>query len=249
MIPSNYHTHTQFCDGENSPEEIVREAIRLGCPEVGFSGHCYTFFDETYCMTQTGTQEYIAVIRALQEKYRDKIRILLGIEQDYHSLAPTDDYDYVIGSVHYVKKDGCYLPVDESKEIQLENVRKFYNGDFYSFIEDYYETVADLYRKTRCHIVGHFDLIKKFNDSGDLFNPQHPRYQAAANKALAALMSSPVVLEVNTGGIAKGYIKEPYPAGDVLTQWLKSGKPVLFASDCHNAEQLLFGYDIYKNCI
>ena len=104
MTPSNYHTHTQFCDGENSPEEIVREAIRLGCPEVGFSGHCYTFFDETYCMTQTGTREYIAVIRALQEKYRDKIRILLGIEQDYHSLAPTDDYDYVIGSVHYVKK-------------------------------------------------------------------------------------------------------------------------------------------------
>ena len=139
--------------------------------------------------------------------------------------------------------------MDESKEIQLENVRKFYNGDFYSFIEDYYETVADLYRKTRCHIVGHFDLIKKFNDSGDLFNPQHPRYQAAANKALAALMSSPIVLEVNTGGIAKGYIKEPYPAGDVLTQWLKSGKPVLFASDCPNAEQLLFGYDIYKNCI
>ena len=163
MIPSNYHTHTRFCDGKNSPEEIVREAIRLGCPELGFSGHSYTFFDESYCMSQAGTQEYIAVIRALQKKYRDKINILLGAEQDYYSNAPTGEYDYVIGSVHYVKKDGCYLPVDEGKEIQQENVRKFYNGDFYGFIEDYYETVADLYRKTRCQIVGHFDLIKKFN--------------------------------------------------------------------------------------
>lgn len=249
MIPANYHTHTRFCDGENSPEEIVREAIRLGCSEVGFSGHCYTFFDERYCMTQAGTQEYISVIRALREKYRNKIRILLGVEQDYYSNAPTGEYDYVIGSVHYVKKGDCYLPVDESKEIQLENVRRFYNGDFYGFIEDYYENVADLYQKTHCQIVGHFDLIKKFNSSQDLFDPQHPRYQAAANKALAALMSAPVVLEVNTGGIARGYIKEPYPAGDILTQWVKSGKDVLFASDCHNAEKLLFGYDIYQKYI
>ena len=50
-------------------------------------------------------------------------------------------------------------------------------------------------------------------------------------------------------GIAKGYIKEPYPAKDILTQWLESGKSVLFASDCHDAEQLLFGYDIHKNHI
>ena len=249
MIPSNYHTHTHFCDGKSSPEEIVREAIRLGCPELGFSGHCYTFFDESYCMSQAGTQEYIAAIRALQETYGDKIRIFLGIEQDYYSDAPTDAYDYVIGSVHYVKKDGCYLPVDESKEIQLENVRRFYNGDFYGFIEDYYETVADLYRKTQCQIVGHFDLIKKFNGAQDLFDPQHPRYQAAANKALSALMSSPTALEINTGGIARGYIREPYPAGSILTQWLEAGKPVLFASDCHDAKQLLFGYDILKTYV
>ena len=39
MIPSNYHTHTCFCDGKNTPEEMVLEAIRLGCPEIGFSGH------------------------------------------------------------------------------------------------------------------------------------------------------------------------------------------------------------------
>jgi len=249
MIPCNYHTHTCFCDGINSPEELVLEAIRLGCKELGFSGHSYTFFDESYCMTQAGTQEYIAVIRALQEKYRDQIKIYLGVEQDYYSGEPTDDYDYVIGSVHYVKKDGCYLPVDESKEIQMETVGKFYNGDFYGFIEDYYETVADVYRKTQCQIVAHFDLIKKFNAAGDLFDPQHPRYQAAVNKALAALLSAPVALEVNTGGIAKGYLREPYPAGNVLTQWLKAGKPTLFASDCHNAEQLLFCCDLYENYI
>ena len=43
---SNYHTHTAFCDGRDEPEAIVREAIRLGCPELGFSGHSHVPFDD-----------------------------------------------------------------------------------------------------------------------------------------------------------------------------------------------------------
>lgn len=245
MIPANYHTHTRFCDGKNSPEEMVLEAIRLGCQTLGFSGHSYTAFDDICCMTEAGTQAYIATIRALREKYREKIEIRLGVEQDYFSDAPTDEYDYVIGSVHYVKKDGCYLAVDASSESQLDTVRRFYGGDFYGFIEDYYDTVADVYRKTRCQIIGHFDLITKFNAAHDLFDPQHPRYRAAVSKALDALMKAPVTMEVNTGGIARGYTAEPYPSRDILTRWLAAGKPILYASDCHNAQQLLFGYDIY----
>ncbi len=38
---SNYHTHTTFCDGENSPEEMVLAAIDAGLPELGFSGHSH----------------------------------------------------------------------------------------------------------------------------------------------------------------------------------------------------------------
>ena len=41
MMFSNYHTHTTYCDGANTPEELVLEAIRLGCPELGFSGHSH----------------------------------------------------------------------------------------------------------------------------------------------------------------------------------------------------------------
>lgn len=246
MTPANYHTHTQFCDGKNSPEELVCQAIRLGCPELGFSGHAYTHFDESYCMSRSGTADYIAAIRALAEQYRDRITLRLGVEQDYHSQMDTGAYDYVIGSVHYVKKDGCYLPVDESRQIQLENVNRFYGGDFYAFIEDYYRTVAGLYQKTGCQIIGHFDLITKFNRDRDLFDPRHPRYQAAAARALDALLDAPVALEVNVGAIARGYATEPYPSREILTRWLKAGKPVLYASDCHDGENLLFGYELYE---
>lgn len=246
MIPGNYHTHTTFCDGKSSAEEMVLQAIRLGLKELGFSGHSYTFFDQSYCMTQAGTREYMDTVRQLKEKYRDQIKIYLGVEQDYYSDAATDEYEYIIGSVHYVKKDGCYLPVDNDRESQLDSVRRFYGGDFYGFIEDYYDTVADVYRKTGCHIVGHFDLVTKFNAAHDLFDPRHPRYQAAANKALQALMDAPVIMEVNVGAVAKGYTTEPYPAKDILTQWLAAGKPIHYSSDCHQAEKLLFGQDIYE---
>ena len=124
MIPGNYHTHTTFCDGKSTAEEVVRKAIELGMTELGFSGHSHTFFDHTYAMTRWGTKEYVATIRQLQEKYRDQIRIYLGVEQDYYSEEPTDEYEYIIGSVHYVKKDGCYLSVDSGRHLQIDSVNR-----------------------------------------------------------------------------------------------------------------------------
>ena len=45
----NYHTHTNYCDGKNTAEEIVKKAIELGLSELGFSGHSYTDFDLDFC--------------------------------------------------------------------------------------------------------------------------------------------------------------------------------------------------------
>jgi histidinol-phosphatase (PHP family) len=83
----------------------------------------------------------------------------------------------------------------------------------------------------------------------EFFDPEHPRYKAAAQKAMDALLSAPVIPEVNTGGIAGGYTQEPYPAPGLLAHWLQAGKPVLFTSDCHKAENLLFGYDLYEKYV
>ncbi|MBQ7329130.1 MAG: histidinol-phosphatase [Oscillospiraceae bacterium] len=246
MIPCNYHTHTCFCDGKHTPEEMVQEALRLGCKEIGFSGHSYTPFDGSYCMTKENTLAYINAVRDLQKKYAEQIKIYLGIEQDYHSPESTAGYDYVIGSVHYVEKDGAYLSVDESKETQIAIVEQYYGGDFYSFVEDYYEAVSDVYNKTRCHIIGHFDLITKFNRERDLFDPDHPRYIAAARKALDALLDAPALLEVNTGAMSRGYTTEPYPTRDIISRWVSAGKEIIFSSDCHSKDHILFGYDVYE---
>lgn len=76
----NLHTHTTFCDGKNSPEEMVLSAISKGFSVLGFSGHGYTSYDLSYCMKDMGG--YISTVNMLKEKYKDKIEIYLGVEED-----------------------------------------------------------------------------------------------------------------------------------------------------------------------
>ena len=170
---SNFHTHTCLCDGKDTPEELVLRALELGCPALGFSGHSYAPYDEGYCMSVAQTAEYKAEIRRLQQKYTGRICIYMGIEQDFYSEAFTEEYDYVIGSVHYLRKNGAYLPVDASEAQQAQAVQDYYGGDWYAFAEDYYRTVAQVRERTGCRIVGHFDLVTKFNE-GDCSPPATP---------------------------------------------------------------------------
>lgn len=243
MRGGNLHTHSVFCDGKDTPEALVKYALANGCTEIGFSGHSFVDIpgNEPFCMSAEATAAYKQEVRRLKDLYRDKIRILLGVEQDYYSPADTADYEYVIGSVHYIQKDGEYLSVDKSKAAQIAAVKAHYGGDFYAFCEDYYALVGDVYRKTGCNIVGHFDLVTKFNEDGALFDPCHPRYIAAADAALDALFAEDVAFEINFGAIARGYRKTPYPDQRILQRIKEAGKPLIYTSDCHDKTQLLLG--------
>lgn len=243
MSYNNYHTHTLFCDGADSPEELVKTALSLGCTELGFSGHSYTDIPQDWdcCMSPESTERYRQEIKRLQAVYRGRIKLLLGIEQDFFSPCGTDGYDYVIGSVHYVCKDGNFLCVDASKQAQLDAVKKHYGGDFYAFCEDYYALVGEIYSKTGCDIVGHFDLVTKFNEDGDLFDVHNERYVRAWQNALAKLLGKGLLFEVNYGAIARGYRTTPYPAQEILSVLRANGERLMYSSDCHRKELLLFG--------
>ena len=154
MITKDLHMHTCYCDGADAPEEMVRSAIEKGLHTVGISAHSYTFFDESYCMQKEEVPRYLAECRYLRAKYFDRIHVLCGVEQDYYSDYPTDDFDYVIGSVHYVKVDEEYFPVDESVEILKSAVDQHFGGDIYALCELYFSTVADVVNKTDCDIIG-----------------------------------------------------------------------------------------------
>lgn len=102
MAHSTFHNHTTYCDGKSTVEEMVQAAAEAGCASIGFSGHSYTWFDESYCMSREGVEAYRAEVARVRDAHPE-IRVLCGVEQDYFSEEPTDVFDYAIGSVHYVR--------------------------------------------------------------------------------------------------------------------------------------------------
>ncbi len=242
-VRQNLHTHTSYCDGKNTAEEMVQSAIGKGLCSIGFSGHAFTPHDTSYCMSRDNTIRYAEELNRLKEKYKGTIKIYTGLEQDYFSVPPFIETDYLIGSVHYVVKDGEYIPVDETKEIIMLAAERLYGGDIYAFLEDYYKQEKDVYNKTKCDIVGHFDLCEKFNADGSLFDSAHPRYVKAWKTALETLVKQGIIFEINTGAMSRGYTKCPYPKADILKEISRLGGKICVSSDSHDADTVNYKLD------
>ena len=68
MELKNFHTHTTYCDGKNTAEEMILAAINQGFTALGFSGHSHTSIDPSYCMTTDETRRYIDELKALRTR-------------------------------------------------------------------------------------------------------------------------------------------------------------------------------------
>ena len=232
----NFHTHTSYCDGKDTPEELACEAVEKGFTDLGFSGHGYNWPDRDFAMSAETAAVYRKDVRAVAEKYKGKLRILCGIEQDYFSDEPTDGYDFVIGSVHWVFKDGVYISVDESADSFKRSVDDFYGGNYEAIAADYFALEADVLNKTKADIIGHFDLITKFNEI--LGYKETTKFLEDAEKAVDALIPFGKPFEINTGAIARGYRTTPYPSFEILKIIFEKGGDIMITSDCHDKTKL-----------
>ena len=99
----NLHTHTNLCDGKDSPEEMLLEAIDKGFGSIGFSGHSSMFHTITHGAPKGDPREYKREVFRLREKYKDQIEVFYGLEVDMYSGVELSDYDYLIDTVHYLR--------------------------------------------------------------------------------------------------------------------------------------------------
>ena len=241
---SSVHCHSTMCDGKNTLQEMASAACAQGLTTLGFTGHSYTQRDREYCMSPSRTAQYKATIAKLKTEYKGKVDILCGIEWDLLSEDKRTGYDYWIGSAHhlYGKNTGKYYEIDFRPQDLHDCIYDDFDGDPLAAVEAYFAEVEKV-AAMGPDILAHIDLIKKLNAAGEFFDEESPRYKAAALKALNAAKERGCLLEVNTGGVYRGYRKDFYPGAWLLGEWQKMGGKVIITSDAHDVDSLTFGFD------
>ena len=241
----DYHMHTSLCGhATGKMEKYAERAIELGLAEIGFSGHFPypSGFDppEPDCVIpQHLYDNYLQQTARLQKAFADRIKIRIGSEFDY--LGPDNSYhplnearrfglDYCLASVHIV--DGVI--VDHSPEHLLAGLDRF-AGSIDSVYERYYETLLEMVSDKCCSIVGHLDLVKKFNSLKGLTPEQE--HSRLVNEILDRMAENGLVLEINTSGWDRP-CKEPYPSFGILEQALARGIGLTLGSDAHAPEEV-----------
>ena len=239
----NLHTHTTYVDGKDTPEEMVLAAMAKGFTSIGFSEHSYNPFSPLCCkMTTEVTDRYKAEIRRLKEKYRGRLEIFCGLECEFFVDLPTDGYDYLIGSVHYLGFDGQFSSFDKGLPETLAYIREHFDGDSLRFAKAYYGEVARLAEKPCFDIIGHFDLITKNNELSRFLDTGCKAYLDSGMEAIHALKGKSPFFEVNTGAVARGYRTAPYPQMEFLREFGKCGFGAVITSDCHDSALLGKGF-------
>jgi len=160
----------------------------------------------------------------------------------YSEPVPVE-VDYIIGSTHFVFAGGEYQCIDRKPWENERIAREYYGGDFIALAEDYYAGHAQVYERTRCDIIGHFDLITKFNRDGAQFDTADPRYRAAWQKAADELLKCGKPFEINTGVIYRGRLDTPYPALEIARYISERGGEFVLSSDSHYAAGLCYGFE------
>jgi histidinol-phosphatase (PHP family) len=239
MIHSNLHTHTTFSDGKNSPEEMIERALELGFCSLGFSDHSETAFDPWYCMAKEDYLPYREKILEVKKQYEDRIPVFLGMEKDLYSQIDPEDYEYIIGSVHYVSAFGEYHSIDGSPENQLAFFEKAGEGGRLELAKRYYDAVVTHAQLFPFQIQGHFDLITKFG----FYDDENEEYRRVALEALDEVLAIVPFIEINSGAIARGRRTVPYPSRFLLERICKKGGRVILSSDCHFKEYLDENFD------
>lgn len=249
MIKSTFHSHSRFDDGIGEPEEYILSAISKGFKVFGFSAHAPVSFESDWNLKHEFFDEYIKTIRALKEKYRETIEIYTGLEADFYPGCTDwrikNGIDYTIGAVHFIKNEetGDYMPLDGTREQFEDTLKNGFDNDADALVTAYYSLIREMLMKMPPNIIAHLDVIKKINGNSRYFSEEDDHYREEVMKTLEIVSLSNTIVEVNTGGIARGYLTEPYPSRWILEACLDMGIPVMVNSDSHHPDKIDFFFE------
>jgi histidinol-phosphatase (PHP family) len=161
----------------------------------------------------------------VHEKYKKQIRIKRAIEVDYLDWADEwnrrfideNDFDFVIGSVHFVG------PLGEEKALFG---RDYETKEVESLYEAYYQAIGASARSGLFDVIAHCDIVKKFGS----FTSE--RVEELIWEALREIKKAGICIEINTSGLRKRE-RETYPGRSILARVRELEIPITIGSDAH----------------
>ncbi|HHU90685.1 MAG TPA: histidinol-phosphatase [Clostridiaceae bacterium] len=248
MTKSTFHTHSRFDDGQEELETYIKAALEKNFQVFGFSAHAPVNFKTSWHMQRECLAEYIATTKLLKKKYKNDIEIYTGLETDYYDgctdWRPKRGIDYTIGAIHFLvdEKSGRCMSIDSTLE-DLKSTLKEFDNDIHALIKAYFSKIRDMLLKMTPNIVAHLDVIRKNNYNNAFFDEDDSVYREEILKTLEIISLTNTIVEVNTGGVAKGYVKTPYPSKWVLEVCHDMDIPIILNSDSHHPNNIDFYYD------
>lgn len=238
---TDYHTHSFRCGhAVGWMREYIDAAISKGIDEIGLTDHLWLYFEEAGSRNPTwamGEEEYLRHYEemvALRDEYEGRIAVRVSVEADYIegreaellSILGRFEFDYVLGSVHFM--DGWLIDAPEfADRYRQERVAEIYRR--------YYARLRKAIALGCFDLIAHFDLPKKFG-----FLPEEDLTDVVSATLDEAAIRN-VAIELSSAGLRKP-VGEIYPSRAILREMRSRDIPISLSSDAHAPEEIGAGY-------
>jgi len=247
MLKTNYHNHSKWSDGKYNPEKTILKAIELGFDIIGFSDHSPVPFKSEWNMKYENLLVYVSDIQSLKKKFKDQIKIFLGLEADFiNEIAFIKHFkhlgiEYTIGGAHYLTEkfnDGTIFNIDHSDEVFFKGLKELYNNDIKIMVKKYYQAINQMVKIDPPDVISHLDLVEKFNKNHKYFDSNDEWYQNIIDETLEVIKNSKCIIELNSRSLYKGLLDDYSPKINILKKSLNLNIPVTVSLDAHKPEEL-----------